>query len=293
MNDSSDCKENSITEKDEDFADNTDNTDHTDKINCSYWEGLIDLDELLDDPILKVIDNPTVFENLEDKFKKAISILKKREIELQNRLDEASSNVCKILKYSSLMNFSKEKLDNIIEERKKNNYSNDVMSKIFISDRLVKKEIKKPIDTDSTKESNDILKNKRKCNKIDHIIDTKIQSDSNKKALIKTHEELNITDINFYQNIKKHFYTADGYISELFKRYFRIAENTKPFLENVFPGMNMEEVLNLHMKDFLDRIYEKNMTKTFVVYWFRDYIEYFNSISNTRSDIHSNQYSNP
>lgn len=283
---------NDILENDEKFIDDID------KKNYGYWEGLFDLDALLEDPILKVIDDPNVIENMEKKFKKAINIFKKKEDIIKSRLDEASFKVSNILKHSSLINIPKNKLHNIIKERiKYNNSNNNSVSSSSLNIKQNNKKnteetIKKHIELNDKNSLEGRLKRKFQSDTYNNIIDKKCQFESNKKTSVKTQDQLNVLDVNLYKNIKNYFYTSDGYISELFKKYFRIAENTKPFLENVFPGMNMEEVLSLNMKDFLIRIYEKNMTKKFVIYWFRDYIQYFNSISNIHSDIDPNLNSN-
>jgi hypothetical protein len=88
--------------------------------NYNNWEELINFDDLVNDSLLNVINNPIVLENFKNKFIKAISIYNEKEKYVKNRLLTSSLKISKMLKKINLTHFTKKELNNIIKERSKN-----------------------------------------------------------------------------------------------------------------------------------------------------------------------------
>jgi hypothetical protein len=274
--------------------------------NIDCWEELFDLDDLIDDPIFNVIDNHNVNENMDNKFKKAIRIFKERESNIHVRMNKAISNVSKILKYSSTIRIPSNQLNNIIKERQKYKNSlksdslNDSSTKTPSTSSNIELDIDKQIKLQSniiieTTDNKNVTPNKKlklKHNKRDKSNDLSndMANDTINKKQCTEKKCSNIKNNNFYQVVRQNFYTPDGYISDLFKDFFKKSNNTHDFLQNIFPDMNIDEVLSLEMKTFLNKIDEKKMTRMFVIYWFRDFVKYFSSLSGIKLDIHTDSH---
>jgi hypothetical protein len=185
-------------------------------------------------------------------------------MQLNNNREELI-NLDDLLNDPVVMNNMKTKLKKAID-----NYEKDyIVPRLKASSLKVSNIINNiNIDYNNVKQLDDIIKErtnehvKRKCTNNNDTDIKKQRADFIKKNHV------------LYQKIESYFYTQDVYIIELLNIFLKKYKNIKEFLENVFPEMSIEDILNLKIKILLNKMIDKNMLKIFVNMWFNHFIEH-------------------
>jgi hypothetical protein len=192
-------------------------------------------------------------------------------MQLNNNNREELINLDDLLNDPVVMNNMKIKLKKAID-----NYEKDyIVPRLKASSLKVSNIINNiNIDYNNVKQLDDIIKEhtnehvKRKCTNND--TDNKKQ----RTNIIKQRTDFIKKNHVLYQKIESYFYTQDVYIIELLNVFLKKYKNIKEFLENVFPEMSIEDILNLKIKILLNKMIDKNMLKIFVNMWFNHFIEH-------------------